>query len=62
MDRVTLSRMEIEWLVACCYERAQLIPPDVHERLRSLGFVDDEAHLTSAGRKWLDDWRRQHPG
>jgi len=62
VDRVTLSRMEIEWLVASVYERAQLMPRDVHERLKSLGFVNDEAKLTCAGRHWLDEWRRQHSG
>ena len=62
VDRVTLLRMEIEWLVACCYDRARLMPCDVHERLKSLGLVDDGADLTPAGREWLEEWRRQFPG
>ena len=62
VDRVTLSRIEIEWLVACYHGSARLMPRDVHERLKSLDFVDDAASITSAGRQWLDEWRRQLPG
>jgi len=39
----------------CAYDRAQLMPLDMHERLKLLGLVDDEADLTSAGRQWLSD-------
>src|SRR4249919_2537889 len=62
VDRVTLSRIEIEWLVACYHGSARLMPRNVYERLKSLGFVDDGANITSAGKHWLDEWRRQPPG
>ena len=62
VERVTLARIEIEWLVACYYDRARLMPRDVQERLKSLGFVDDGADLTSAGRQWLDECKAQLPG
>ena len=57
MDRVTLARIEIEWLVACYHHSARLMPRNVYERLKSLGFVDDGASVTPAGIRWLDEWR-----
>jgi len=57
VDRVNLSRIEIEWLVACYHDSARLMPLDVHKRLKALGFVGDGANLTSAGKQWLDEWR-----
>jgi hypothetical protein len=57
VDRVTLSRIEIEWLVACGYDGARLMPPDVRERLEFLGLIDGRSELTSAGRRWFDEWR-----
>ena len=61
VNRVTLSRIELEWLVACYHDSARLMPRNVYERLKSLGFVDDAATITSAGKHWLDEWRRQLP-
>jgi hypothetical protein len=57
VDRVTLSRIETEWLVACCYDRARLMPRDVHERLKFLGLIDGRSEPTAAGRRWLDERR-----
>jgi hypothetical protein len=52
MDRVTLSRIEIEWLVACYHDSARLMPRDVRERLEFLGLIDDQRQLTAAGTRW----------
>jgi len=57
VDRVTLARIEIEWLVACHHDSARQMPRNVYERLKSLGFVDDVARITSAGTRWLEMWR-----
>jgi hypothetical protein len=57
VDRVTLSRIETEWLVACGYDGARLMPPDVRERLEFLGLIDGRSELTAAGRRWLDELR-----
>ena len=62
MDRVTLSRIETEWLVACCYDRARLMPRDVHERLKFLGLIDGRSELKAAGRRWLDELREGSGG
>ena len=61
VDRVTLSRLEIEGLVACYHDSARLMPRNVYQRLRSLNFVDDASNVTPAGKHWLDEWRRQLP-
>jgi len=55
VDRVTLSRIETEWLVACGYDGARLMPPDMRERLEFLGLIDGRSELTAAGRRWLDE-------
>lgn len=62
VDRVTLSRIEIEWLVACYHDSARLMPRDVRDRLEFHGLIDDQRELTTAGKQWLDEWRRQPPG
>ena len=62
MDKVTLSMVETEWLVACFYYRARLMPRHVHERLKFLGLGDDGANLTAAGKRWFDEWRGHLPG
>jgi hypothetical protein len=57
VDRVTLSRIETEWLVACGYDGARLMPTDMRERLEFLGLIDGRSELTAAGRRWLDELR-----
>ena len=52
MDGSILSRMETEWLVAWFYGRSRQMPPQVRERLQSVGFKDGVT-LTAAGRRWL---------
>ena len=52
MDELVLSRMHTEWLVAWYYDRSRQMPPHVHERLKSIGFIDGD-NLTAAGRSWL---------
>ena len=52
MDGSILSRMETEWLVAWFYGRSRQMPPQVQERLQSVGFMDGVT-LTAAGRRWL---------
>jgi len=59
VDEVALSRMETEWLVAWWYDRSRQMPPQVQERLTSIGFIDGE-NLTAEGKHWLQTRSTRH--
>ena len=55
MDEVSLSRIEIEWLIACDHSSGMYMPLYVFERLISVGFITGakDPTTTPRGRLWL---------